>query len=127
MRVDSKHRNVGFLVLSGRCTVTSLTTAHSQKRTLTHSVLTADPIRIIGFAAKNDLAVLNLNLPGLASKTKEVGTSCDPPSLGPYGPLLHAFLRAELGHRMTVGIRYGVAQERCHRRRKIGHRNQSVQ
>ena len=33
MRVDSKHRNVGFLALSGRCTVTSLTTAPSQKRT----------------------------------------------------------------------------------------------
>jgi len=31
MRVDSKHRNVGFLALTGRCTVTSLTTAHSQK------------------------------------------------------------------------------------------------
>jgi len=33
MRLDSKHRNVGFLTLSGRCTVTSLTTAHSHKRT----------------------------------------------------------------------------------------------
>jgi hypothetical protein len=32
MRVDSKHQNVGFLALSGRSTVTSLTTAHSQKR-----------------------------------------------------------------------------------------------
>ena len=34
MGVDTKHRNDGFLALSGRCTVTSLTTAHSQKRTL---------------------------------------------------------------------------------------------
>ncbi len=34
MRVDSKHCNVGFLALSGRCTVTSLTTAHSHKRKL---------------------------------------------------------------------------------------------
>ncbi len=34
MRVDSKHRNVGFLALSGRCTVTSLTTANSHNRTL---------------------------------------------------------------------------------------------
>ena len=33
MRVDSKHRNVGFLALSGRCTVTSLTTVPSQHRT----------------------------------------------------------------------------------------------
>ncbi len=33
MRVDSKHRNVGFLALSGRCTVTSLTTASSHKET----------------------------------------------------------------------------------------------
>ncbi len=33
MRVDSKHRNVGFLALSGRCTVKSLTTAPSQKET----------------------------------------------------------------------------------------------
>ena len=33
MRVDSKHRDVGFLALSGRCTVTSLTTANSHKRT----------------------------------------------------------------------------------------------
>ena len=32
MGVDSKHRNVGFLALSGRCTVTSLTTASSQQR-----------------------------------------------------------------------------------------------
>ncbi len=32
MGVDSKHRNVGFLALSGRCTVTSLTAAHSQQR-----------------------------------------------------------------------------------------------
>ncbi len=37
MRVDSKHRNVGFLALSGRCTVTSLTTAHSQKRTFSEA------------------------------------------------------------------------------------------
>ncbi len=35
MRLDSKHRNVGFLALSRRCTVTSLTTACSQDRTLT--------------------------------------------------------------------------------------------
>ena len=33
MRLDSKHRNVGFLALSGRCTVTSLTTANSHNRT----------------------------------------------------------------------------------------------
>ena len=32
MRVDSRHLNVGFLALSGRCTVTSLTTANSHKR-----------------------------------------------------------------------------------------------
>ncbi len=32
MRVDSKRRNVGFLALSGRCTVTSLTTAPSHNR-----------------------------------------------------------------------------------------------
>ncbi len=34
MRVDSKHRHVGFLALSGRFTVTSLTTAPSHKRKL---------------------------------------------------------------------------------------------
>ncbi len=34
MRLDSKHRKVCFLALSGRCTVTSLTTASSHKRTL---------------------------------------------------------------------------------------------
>ncbi len=34
MGVQSWHRNVGFLALSGRCTVTSLTTASSHKRTL---------------------------------------------------------------------------------------------
>ncbi len=32
MRVNGKYHNVGFLALSGRCTVTSLTTAHSQQR-----------------------------------------------------------------------------------------------
>jgi hypothetical protein len=32
MRVDGKHRNVGFLALSGRCTVTPLTTAPSHHR-----------------------------------------------------------------------------------------------
>ena len=32
MGVDTKHRNVGFLALSGRCTVTSLRSAPSQKR-----------------------------------------------------------------------------------------------
>jgi len=32
MKVDSKHRDVGFLALSGHCTVTSLTTAYSHKR-----------------------------------------------------------------------------------------------
>ncbi len=33
MKVNCKHRNVGFLALSGRCAVTSLTTASSHKRT----------------------------------------------------------------------------------------------
>ena len=33
MKVDSKHRDVGFLALSGHCTVTSLTTAYSHERT----------------------------------------------------------------------------------------------
>ncbi len=31
MSVDTKHRNVCFLALSGHCTVTSLTTAYSQE------------------------------------------------------------------------------------------------
>ena len=34
MRVDSKHRNVGFLALSGRSKVGHPRSAHSQKRTL---------------------------------------------------------------------------------------------
>ncbi len=48
MRVDSKHRNVGFLALSERCTVTSLTTAHSHNRTfaLTHTVSTGHALQL---------------------------------------------------------------------------------
>ncbi len=34
--IDGKHRNVGFLALSGRCTVTPLISAHSQERTCRH-------------------------------------------------------------------------------------------
>ena len=33
VRVDTKHRDVCFLALSGRCTVTALTTAPSQELT----------------------------------------------------------------------------------------------